>query len=251
MRRTLRLAAWRRPPRPTLGRVRQLLPVAVDEVDPADVYADWPEASGRPAVRLNMISSVDGATTVGGVSGGLGSLGDKRVFAVLRSLADVVVVAAGTVRAEHYGPSTVPIAVVTRAAQLDWQSPFFTQAKARPIVLTVEDAPPENLEHAAQVADVVIAGTGTIDAHKALTELGARGFRHVLAEGGPSLNGALALAGVLDEVCLTLSPKVVSGDAKRIITGPALAAPIEMELRSVLEDESYLFLRYRARSNAG
>jgi riboflavin biosynthesis pyrimidine reductase len=246
MRRTLRLAAWRRDAAAYARRVRQLFPVAVDAVDPADVYADRPEVSGRPGVRLNMISSIDGGTAVNGVSGGLGSLGDKRVFAVLRSLADVVVVAAGTVRAEHYGPSSVPIAVVTRAAQLDWQSPFFTEAKARPIVLTVEDAPTENLERAAQVADVVVAGSGTIDVRQALTELGARGFHHVLAEGGPSLNGALALAGVLDEVCLTVSPKVVADDAKRIISGPALAAPIEMDLRSVLEDDSYLFLRYRA-----
>src|SRR5207248_5303600 len=121
--------------------VRQLFPEVVDAVDPADVYNERPVPSGRPGVRLNMIASVDGATTLDGVSGGLGGLGDKRVFAVLRSLADVVLVAAGTIRAEHYGPSTVPIAVVTRTAHLDWQSPFFTEAKARPIVLTGDDAP--------------------------------------------------------------------------------------------------------------
>src|SRR5205085_12633093 len=183
----------------------QLLPVAVDPVDPADVYADRPVADRRAGVRLNMISSVDGATTIDGVAGGLGSLGDKRVFAVLRSLADVVLVAAGTVRAEHYGPATVPIAVVTRTAQLDWQSPFFTEAKARPIVLTADDAPSENLEHARQVADVVIAGTGGVDLRRAVDALGERGFDHVLAEGGPTLNGELAAAGVLDEVCLTVS----------------------------------------------
>ena len=199
--------------------MRQLFPEVVDVVDPADVYADRPPAAGRPAVRLNMISSVDGATTLEGVSGGLGSLGDKRVFAVLRSLADVVLVAAGTVRAEHYGPSTVPVAVVTRTAQLDWQSPFFTEAKARPIVLTGDDAPEENLEHASAVADVVLAGTGGVDLRRA--------------------------AGVLDELCLTVSPMLAAGDAKRILAGPALATPTELSLASVLEDEGYLFLRYR------
>jgi riboflavin biosynthesis pyrimidine reductase len=228
--------------------VRQLFPDAVDPVDPADVYGDLPLADGRPAVRLNMISSLDGATAVEGVSGGLGSLGDKRVFAVLRSLADVVLVAAGTVRAEHYGPSTVPIAVVTRTAQLDWQSPFFAEAKARPIVLTGEDAPEENLAHAAAVADVVRAGTGGVDLRMAVDAFAERGFRHVLAEGGPTLNAQLALAGVLDEVCLTVSPKLAAGDAKRILSGPALESPAELELRSVLEDDGYLFLRYRARS---
>ena len=225
--------------------MRQLLPEMVDPVDPADVYADLPTASGRPAVRLNMISSVDGATALGGVSGSLGSLADKRVFAVLRSLADVVLVAAATVRAEHYGPSTVPIAVVTRTAQLDWQSPFFTEAKARPIVLTVEDAPAANLENARQVADVIIAGAGGVDFGRALDELAARGARNVLAEGGPTLNGELALAGLLDEVCLTFSPKLAAGDAKRILAGPALPTPIELSLRSVCEDDGYLFLRYR------
>src|SRR4051812_16162729 len=168
-----------------------------------------------------MISSVDGATTINGVSGGLGGAGDKKVFAVLRSLADVVLVAAGTVRAEHYGPSATPIAIVTRTAHLDWQSPFFTEAKARPIVLTGDDAPEENLEHASAVADVVLAGTGGVDVRRAVDALGERGFRHVLAEGGPTLNAELALAGVLDELCLTLSPKVAAGDAKRILAGPA------------------------------
>ena len=228
--------------------MRQLFPDVVDSVDPAAVYADLPVASGRPAVRLNMISSVDGATALDGVSGGLGSLADKKVFAVLRSLADVVLVAAGTVRAEHYGPSTVPIAVVTRAAQLDWQSPFFTEAKARPIVLTVDDAPPENLEHAREVADVILAGTGGVDFKDALDELALRGARNVLAEGGPTLNGQLALAGVLDEVCLTFAPKLAAGDAKRILAGPALPTPTDLSLRSVCEDEGYLFLRYRVNS---
>jgi riboflavin biosynthesis pyrimidine reductase len=226
--------------------VRQLYPEPVDPIDPADVYVDRPAVADRPAVRLNMISSVDGATTLEGVSGGLGSLGDKRVFAVLRSLADVVLVAAGTMRAEHYGPSTVPIAVVTRTAQLDWQSAFFAEAKARPIVLTGDDAPEENLEHAAAVADVVLAGSGGVDLRRAVDALGERGFRHVLAEGGPTLNAELALAGVLDELCLTLSPKLAAGDAKRILAGPALPTPMELSVRSVLEDGDYLFLRYRA-----
>jgi len=225
--------------------VRQLFPQAIDPVDPADVYADRPVAEGRPGVRLNMISSVDGATALDGLSGNLGGPGDKRVFAALRSLADVVLVAAGTVRAEHYGPSTIPIAVVTRSANLDWQSPFFSDAKSRPIVLTVDDAPKDNLEHAAEVADIVRAGMGSVDLGRAVAELGARGFGHVLAEGGPTLNGQLASAGLLDELCLTLSPNLVAGDAKRLLAGPPLPAPMQLSLRSALEDESYLFLRYR------
>jgi riboflavin biosynthesis pyrimidine reductase len=231
--------------------MRQLLPIPIDPVDPAGIYADLPRSAHRPAVRLNMIASIDGATAVGDVSGGLGGPADKHVFGVLRSLADVVLVAAGTVRAEQYGPSAVPIAVVTRTAELDWQSPFFTMAMARPIVLTVDDAPAENLCRAANVADVIVVGSGGVDFGRALGELGARGHHHVLAEGGPTLNGQLALAGVIDELCLTLSPKLAAGSAKRILAGPDLPTPTPLELHSLLEDDGYLFLRYRKGSIYG
>ena len=225
--------------------MRQLFPIEIDPVDPACAYADLPRVAHRPAVRLNMIAGVDGATTVGDVSGDLGGPADKQVFGMLRALANVVLVAAGTVRAEHYGPSDVPIAVVTRTAQLDWQSPFFSQAKAQPIVFTVDDAPAENLRRAAEVADVVIVGSGGVDFGRALDELGARGHHHVLAEGGPTLNGQLALAGVIDELCLTLSPTLAAGSSKRIIAGPDLPMPTPLVLHSVLEDDGFLFLRYR------
>jgi riboflavin biosynthesis pyrimidine reductase len=114
--------------------MRQLFPSPVGPVVPADVYGDPPRTGpgGRPGVRLNMIASVDGATTVAGVSGGLGGGADHELSALLRSLADVVLVAAGTVRAEGYGPSRVPVAVVTRSCRLDWESPFFTAPVARP-----------------------------------------------------------------------------------------------------------------------
>ena len=78
--------------------MRQLLPFPCDPVDPAVLYGDLPSARARPAVRLNMIASIDGATAVAGLSGGLGEPADQALFAVLRSQADVVLVAAGTVR---------------------------------------------------------------------------------------------------------------------------------------------------------
>ncbi len=81
--------------------MRQLLPFPCDPVDPAELYGDLPSAGMRPAVRLNMIASIDGATAVAGLSGGLGGPADQALFAVLRSQADVVLVAAGTVRAER------------------------------------------------------------------------------------------------------------------------------------------------------
>src|SRR5258708_22077632 len=100
-----------------------------------------------------MVASLDGAISVQGRAGGLGSEADRHLFRVLRSLADVVVVGAGTVRAERYGPVKLaaelvaarrargkpdlpPIAIVTRSCQLDWDSPLFTETSVRPMVIT-------------------------------------------------------------------------------------------------------------------
>jgi riboflavin biosynthesis pyrimidine reductase len=225
--------------------VRQLLPLPLDPVDPVSVYGDPPVADGRPSVRLNMIASVDGATAVAGVSGGLGGPADRRLFSVLRSLADAVLVAAGTVRAENYGPATLPIAIVSRSCQLDWGSPLFTEARFRPVVVTVADAPAANRARAGEVADVVLAGTDDVDLRVALAALAERGARSVLAEGGPSLNGQLAAAGLLDELCLTVSPVLVGGDAKRILHGAGAAVSPSLELCSVCEDNGFVFLRLR------
>src|SRR6266851_7385980 len=136
--------------------MRQLWPFPCDPVDPADLYAELPCAGMRPAVRLNMIASIDGATALAGLSGGLGGPADQALFAVLRSKSDIVLVAAGTVRAEHYGPLGLPVAVVSRSCRLDWDSEFFTAATARPIVITVADAPTADRKRAADVAEVVV-----------------------------------------------------------------------------------------------
>ncbi len=246
--------------------MRRLLPEPAGPIDPVEAYADLPEAPGRPGVRLNMVASVDGAIAVDGVSGGLGGPADHRVFLALRSLCDVVLVAAGTVRAEGYGPArlnealvssrreggrapTPRIAVVSRSLDLDWDASLFSDAAshARPMVVTCAAADPAALRRAGAVAEVVVAGDEAVNLPAALAELGARGVANVLAEGGPRLNAALAAAGVLDEVCLTLSPLLVGGRARRILDGPEPhPGGRPMRLRSVCEDDGFLFVRYRA-----
>jgi riboflavin biosynthesis pyrimidine reductase len=243
--------------------MRQLFPAAIDPVEPEHVYADVPVRDDRPSVRLNMIASVDGATSVDGLSGALGGPADRRVFMALRSFADIVLVAAGTVRAEGYGPAelaapaqearrrrgqtAVPaIAVVSRRCNLDWNGPFFRDAAVKPIVLTVTEAPAHQLDRANEVAEVVIAGDRTVDLRRALTSLREHDVGAVLAEGGPSLNAQLAGTGLLDELCLTVSPSMVGGDAKRIVTGPAIDPTRDLKLSAVCEEDGYLFLRYRA-----
>jgi riboflavin biosynthesis pyrimidine reductase len=244
--------------------MRLLFPELLDEVDLATVYADMPRSDRRPGVRLNMIVSVDGGTSWNGVSGGLGGAADAELFSVLRSLTDVVLVASATMRAEHYGPATlaphiqdarqgrgqtpVPrIAVVSRTCQFDWDSNFFTAATEKPIVFTVSSSAEKDRTRAAEVAEVIIAGERDVDLMCAVTELGMRGAGSVLAEGGPTLNGQLARAGLLDEICVTLSPLLVSGDAMRVIAGSTLDVLEPLGLRSICEDEDFLFLRYRPR----
>src|SRR5581483_1217313 len=147
-------------------RLRQLFPDARDDVDPVGAYAS------PPAVRLNMIASVDGASSVGGVSGSLGGPADKVVFAAIRSHADAIVVGAGTMRTEGYGPfAGGPIAVVTRSCRLDWSSRFFTDATNRPIVVTVSSAAAGDRARAADVADVVLAGERDVDLADAIGQL--------------------------------------------------------------------------------
>jgi riboflavin biosynthesis pyrimidine reductase len=240
-----------------------LFPVHAETVDAAEIYSDMPSVEGRPALRLNMIVSVDGGTSWNGVSGALGGPADKALFAVLRGLTDVILVASGTMQAERYGPANLPapvqearvargqepvpaIAVVSRSCDFDWSTPFFTEARARPVVVTVAAAPAERRERAAAVADVVVAGETDVDLHRAVEALAARGATAVLAEGGPTLNGALAQAGLLDELCVTLAPLLASGDAKRLISGSPLAQLDRLQLWSICDEDGYLFLRYRS-----
>jgi riboflavin biosynthesis pyrimidine reductase len=229
-----------------------LFPDSVDSVDPAVVYADMPAVAGRPSVRLNMIVSVDGGTSWNGVSGALGGAADKALFGVLRSLTDMILVASGTMRAEHYGPVVAApgkqparIAVVSMTCDFDWSSPFFQEATTRPIILTVASADAERRKQASEVAEVIIAGDDSVDLKTAVAELGARGATNILAEGGPTLNGELAAAMLLDELCVTLSPTLASGDAKRLLAGSALDNLARLELHMICEADDYLFLRYR------
>ena len=241
--------------------MRQLLPVPIATVDLVDAYAHEAPAPGQLFVRLNMIASVDGAVTVDGTSGSLGGPGDHAVFQALRSIADVVLVAAGTARAEGYGPAVLPeavresrvaegrspvpaIAVVSRSCNLDFDSPFFTTASVRPLVVTVAAAPTDRRARAAEVADVIVAGDTDVDLSRALGAISDSGARSVLAEGGPSFNGQLAGGGHLDELCLTLSPKLVGGDARRILTGEVLAMTSALHIVTVCEEDDYLFLRF-------
>ena len=223
--------------------MRRLLPDPAGELDAtqlAAMYADARRrrAGGRPWLMVNMIASVDGATTVDGLSGGLGGPGDRAVFAVVRGLADVVLVGAATARAEGYGPPKRPgqrVAVVSRSGRLDWDSDLFTSGAG--LAVLPEDGP-------AVPVPAVRAGVGGVDLGAALSQLEGD---VVLAEGGPTLNAELAAAGLVDELFLTMAPLLVGGEAKRILAGPPAQEP-RLAVAHVLEDDGYLFFRYLRQS---
>ena len=236
------------PERPTLD---VLLPLdrAGERIPPTDDEARLTELYAHPAarpgadtwVRVNMISSLDGgATGADRVSGTINGDADLRVFTVLRAVADVVLIGAGTARAEGYGALAAParfaaaraargqrpeleLAVVSGtgplpAALLDSDHP--------PLILTIEDRPDLDALRARIGADrVVVAGAGRVDLAVALAALAARGLVRVLAEGGPHVFGDLLDAGLVDELCLTWSPLLVGGPAPRIVDHPGWFAP--------------------------
>jgi riboflavin biosynthesis pyrimidine reductase len=240
--------------------VRTLLPISSVAGSPSaemtapDLTAHYayPKELTAPYVRVNFVSSADGAATADGRSGGLGTAADRQVFGVLRELAEVVLVGAGTVRAEGYRGARKPtrgaalpppIAVVTGSADLDPTSPLFTDTRVPPIVLTGSAASQERRDAlTAAGADVVILDPLSPEA--LLGELGRRGLYRVLCEGGPRLFGDFVAAGLVDELCLTVAPVLAGGDAGRIAVGKGGSSSLALSLVGALNEDDTLLLRY-------
>jgi riboflavin biosynthesis pyrimidine reductase len=250
-------------PTPASARIDRLWPGPASTLDDDALLEAYAFPEEEPWVRMNFISSLDGAATQQGRSGGLGDAADRRVFDLLRRPADAVLVGAGTTRVEGYGPMRLgeaavawrrahdlpdhPVFVlVTRSLRLDPASPIFTEAPVRPVVYTVEGAAPERRAALAAVADVVDAGESDVDPQWMRDDLAARGLPRVNAEGGPSLFGSFLAADAVDELCLTLAPTIEAGDARRIAHS-TLSAPTPMSLASVLRSGDELLLRYLRR----
>jgi riboflavin-specific deaminase-like protein len=215
----------------------------------------------RPHVALGMVTSVDGAAAVGGTSGSIGGEADGLAYRRLREHVDVILVGAGTVRAEAYGPPAASpdriarrrergladlpeIAVVTSSLDLDPELRLFGDPERRPLLVTVEDAPADRRQRLAEFADVLVAGRGRVDLPLALRRLAERGVRRVLCEGGPALNAQLVAAGLADELFVTLAPWLVGETSHRIVEGALGDAPVALRLRELRHHESELLLRY-------
>ena len=206
---------------------------------------------------INMVASIDGATAVQGRSTGLGDEDDLAMFKALRAVPDVILVGAGTVRAEDYGPIRLDdermerrrsigkedlprLAIVTGHLDLDPEARLFSRADSPPIILTGPTADPDRRRSLEPVAEMVVLEDLSVET--VLEHLGQAGV--ILCEGGPGLNSQLASAGRIDEVNLTVAPFVVGGVSKRIVEGETADPPLDMDLDRILAGDRSLFFRY-------
>jgi riboflavin-specific deaminase-like protein len=230
------------------------------------------DGRSRPYLVLNMVSTTDGRATVEGRSGPIGNAADRELFHALRTTVDAVMAGAGTVRVERYrrlvreesarqvrrrrGLEEEPWAVIVSGRlALAADIPILCDPGARVVVVTSSAASLQQPEGGAQIEYIRSREEGLLDLPSAMSELCERfGVRTVLCEGGPHTNSQLLADGLVDELFLSLSPKLAGGDvtdeALRIVAGPSIDPPLEMELISAFECDSHLFLRYRL-ANAG
>jgi len=241
--------------------VQMLQPVGGD-LAADDLEAAYAYPLERSWLRLNFVATLDGAVVDDeGHPEGLSSASDQRVFALLRGLCDVVLVGAGTARAEQYAPvrptevdqdlrarlglaPLPPIAVVSGSLDVPQSLLDAREDRARTLVLTTAAAPAARIAEISDRAEVLVCGDRSVDLVLVRESLGARGLRRMLAEGGPQLSHDLFSAGVLDELCLTMSPLVVGGTGPRLLTGAPLDAPVRMRLGHALTAGDELLMRY-------
>ena len=187
-----------------------------------------------------MVASLDGSTVVNGRSGALSNPNDSELFLTLRDLADVIVVGAGTARAEGYGPPRKAgqrVGVISNTGRVDADSALF--ASGAGFLIVPESAP-------ATTIDTLRAGATSVDLALAASMLtsvvGAVRFVH--AEGGPHLNGALATADLIDELNVTFSPHVVGGDGPRLTVGGADVLAAFDLAHLVVDENAFVFSRW-------
>lgn len=242
--------------------MRCLFPEPAACVDAKALYSnlDWTPRGERPFVALNMISSVDGRATLTGSAVGIGSAMDHTLVMHLRTNADALLHGAGTLRTDRVGKG-VPdelislrtarglapqpiLAVLTASGDLPLERAFFARPE-RALVFVAARTPAAAVARLSARATVLVAGAERPDPAEALRILRRDyGVRRVLCEGGPTLSHSLLSVGLLDELFLTLAPKLLAGDGLSLVLGATLAPSIPLSLLSLYEHEGELYLRY-------
>lgn len=242
--------------------MRRLLPDPgpTSVAEQLDGYRPWESApQGRPFVAMNFAATADGRAAIGGVSGPIGSDVDTAMLAGLRKRFDAVMIGAATMRAERYGrlaskqetrdareelglPAEPLMVLISGRLDLPWDAPLFTDGGGRVLVHTaaIGEQPP-----ATATPVEVVHHEGAVDLDAALTHMRSQlGVRALLCEGGPRLHGQLQARDLVDDLFLTIAPKIAGGGGPRIVEGE-LPGPIDLELGWLLEETGELFARYR------
>lgn len=227
----------------------------LDDTELAEFYRCPP---GQRWVRANFVATLDGAAQgPDHRSGSISGAADKRAFALLRALADVILVGAGTARAEKYGPAeiraefaairkahghvetTPPIAVVTDS--LDLPQPLLEDPRT---LLFVPRRRAEECDELTDRVQVIYSGDDWVDVAQVLDVLDQRGYRRISCEGGPGFFAELVAQDLIDELCLTIAPLLLPGEALRVTHGPEIQQPVRMRLAGLCEDDGFLFSRW-------
>src|SRR4051794_6090891 len=227
-------------------------------------FYSYPEQLDRCWVRANMIASVDGGATDDGKAGGLAGSGDRALFARMREQADVVLVGASTVRIENYSGAQMslaqrqerqrrgqaevpPIAVVTHGADFEHDAKIFTRTEVPPLIMTSREAVDDARGRFGAVAEVIDASgdhDDRVDLAVVLRTFAQRRLLRVLSEGGPGMISLLIEHDSLDELCVTIAPILVGGQARRIAAGAGEAHTRLRRSHLLSDDEGYLYTRY-------
>lgn len=240
--------------------MRQLIPRPESTADLTTLLerSDRTAPPGRPWIMANMVASVDGAYSLSGVSGALSSAADREIFHTLRAAADVILVAAGTTRAEKYRrPSTTEallparraagladaprLVVISRSLSIPADQPFLVGDGPEPLVMHPASS---DTSHVPDGVELRAVGSDSVDLVEAMHSLGEDGAMVVLCEGGPTLLGQLQSLDLLDELFLSVSPVLAGGDRTGIL-GHADEHPVPQRLHRLWEAEDSLFLTYR------
>jgi riboflavin-specific deaminase-like protein len=224
-----------------------------------DGYRPWerPHAE-RPFLAVNFATTLDGRATIEGVSGPIGSDDDTAMLSGLRGRFDAVMIGAGTMRAERYGrlaakpetrqrrealglPPEPLMVLVSGRLDLPWDAPLFSDG-GRVLIFTASEAKPPQTETSVEV----VRHEGHVDLTAAMEHLRAEhDVRALLCEGGPRLHAQLQAAGLVDELFLTIAPKLNGGEGPPSLIEGELEKVIELELAWLLEADGELFARYR------
>ena len=246
--------------------MKQIFPEEI-EVDPIIVYNNdvRTPSNSKPWILLNMVNSVDGFISFEGRAGGLSGSADKNIYQIIRGLADIILVGAGTVRAENYKAPKTPegklaefresrgqekrprIAVLSGELNLNPEMGLIAERHLEdkpPLIYTKSESLEKNSSQFASSSEIIDFPEEELTVSKVVHDLSNQDAKIVVCEGGPNLNAHLLANDLIDEFCLSVSPRAVGGEDPSPFLNKPVDSPVELSLDRILLEEEFLFCRY-------